>query len=247
VKIGPYAEREEYTVELFKLGTRNLELGTTFVFGYGSLINPDSRSKTVGPDDQDTAIPVRVKGLQRGWNARIRPTESQSWQCGMTALGVVFQANESCNGVLVPVSENELEKLDEREGGYVRRQIGLDAISCLIERKISHDAIVHVYMWDSPLPANEEFPILQSYVDVVMAGCLELNKERPALSCFPADFVYSTTGWDSFWIDDRIQPRYIRAMNETPLRLAGEIDAILVGLVGPALAKRRLAHGVLRS
>jgi hypothetical protein len=210
-----------------------------FVFGYGSLINPESRSKTVGTDGVGTAIPVLVNGLRRGWNARIRSDESQNWPYSMTALGVVFQENESSNGVLIPVSDGELEKFDEREKGYSRRQIGVNAISFLTEREIPPDNIVHAYVWDTPLPANEEFPILQSYVDVVMAGCLELGW-RTDLGSFATDFVHGTAGWDSYWIDDRMQPKYIRAMRETPLLLARQIDGILEGNLGKVLATRKL-------
>jgi len=203
-----------------------------FVFGYGSLINRESRSKTVGADGAGTAIPVLVNGLRRGWNARIRSDECQNWPCSMTALGVVFEENESSNGVLVLVSDDKLVKLDERESGYIRRQIGVGAISFLTEQAIPPAAIVYAYVWDTPLPANEEFPILQSYVDVVMAGCLELGSERVDLGGFPADFVRGTRGWDSYWVDDRMQPKYIRAMSETPLLLARQIDGILESNLG---------------
>ncbi len=212
-----------------------------FVFGYGSLINRESRTKTIGDDGAGMTIPVRVNGLKRGWNVRIGPDKSQNWPSGMTALGVVFQENESSNGVLVPVSEGELAKFDEREAGYIRRQICVGSISFLTERGIANNAIAHVYVWDTPLPANEQFPILQSYVDVVMAGCLELGTECAELGGFPADFVHSTTGWDSCWIDDRMQPRYIRAMSETSVVLARQIDGILVSNLGTALANRQLA------
>jgi hypothetical protein len=52
-----------------------------YIFGYGSLIDPQRRALS---GDSGDAIPVRVQGLERAWNVPYPP-----WH--MTALGVVTE------------------------------------------------------------------------------------------------------------------------------------------------------------
>src|SRR5438445_2421911 len=95
-----------------------MELMTDYVFGYGSLINPDSR-KLTGPTGEP--IPVRVRGLERSWNVVVTKDK-------MTALGVIRRRGALTNGVLVPLPESQLAVFDQREEGYVRTR--LDHADC---------------------------------------------------------------------------------------------------------------------
>lgn len=88
-----------------------LEKATDYVFGYGSLICPKSRLKTVKRNK--TGIPVVVQGLARVWSKRSTVKK-------ITCMGVQFCPGESCVGVMVPVSLQMLDKLDLREKGYDR-------------------------------------------------------------------------------------------------------------------------------
>jgi len=40
-------------------------------------------------------------------------------------------------------------------------------------------------------------PILQTYVDVCITGCLEVSEE------YAIEFITSTSGWDGAWLNDR--------------------------------------------
>jgi hypothetical protein len=56
-------------------------------------------------------------------------------------------------------------------------------------------------------PPSKDYPIVQSYVDIFITGCLELERNFEAEG-FSDECVRSTRGWSSnFWINDRIYPR----------------------------------------
>src|ERR1700730_3075658 len=88
-------------------------MAVEYVFGYGSLINSESRAKT---GLSGAAIPVRVTGFQRAWNFVDR-------KAGMTALGVVRREESVTNGVLVSIPAAQLPLFDRREGGYTRTRL----------------------------------------------------------------------------------------------------------------------------
>jgi hypothetical protein len=212
-------------------------MGRQYLFGYGSLINAASRAETVGVERAGLAIPVVVKGLRRSWSVPYKPAPTHNWPFTMTALGAVFHEDENTNGILVQVSDCDLDLFDGRERDYKRCQLELGCIEFLGHREIKRDAVVHAYLWNAPLPACEEFPIVQSYVDVVMSGCFQLMSGHKGLGDFASDFVSGTTGWDGYWIDDRKQPRYERAMSELPL--ISEIDGLLARILGKDLNARK--------
>jgi hypothetical protein len=64
-----------------------------YIFGYGSLIEDESRGRTT-PSAVD-AWPARVKGIRRRWWAR-------GAKSGLTTtyLGAIEDANAVCNGVI---------------------------------------------------------------------------------------------------------------------------------------------------
>ena len=182
------------------------------IFGYGSLINSDSRRRTTGSGE---ARPVRVRGWRRAWNVVSTAT-------GVTYLGVVRVEHAVRNGVLFEVSPEQLIEFDARESGYTRRAIPSGDWIDAVPRSISDDA--HVYVPDAPGTPTPSCPIVQSYVDVVLAGCLELGNE------FAREFVASTDSWDLPWINDRDAPRYPRADASVP---RAEIDSLLAACGHP--------------
>jgi hypothetical protein len=78
-----------------------------------------------------------------------------------------------------------------------------------------------LYTATEPGFPSEDCPIAQSYVDVVLTGCLEFGES------FAAEFVRTTTHWAYPWIDDRSAPRYVRSMQNVSLAKYMEIDRIL--------------------
>jgi hypothetical protein len=135
-----------------------------------------------------------------------------------------------CAGIMLPVSSQELERFDEREKGYHRVPLTLDMIQNLpypttdqedavdgddedvISRILQHASeaasssrtSTRPCMW-TYVPEHEyfpspEYPIVQSYLDTILRGCLGISSE------LAQDFLLTTKGWQSEpggeWIDD---------------------------------------------
>jgi hypothetical protein len=175
---------------------------TQFIFGYGSLINSASRNATVGKIVP--AIPVRVSaafGYIRAWDDR-----STS---GFTALGLrkpgPGEKASTINGVLYPVDGDDMAKYDVRERGYGRVEVPRDDIEAMSWQLLPATGKIWVYI---PVRADGEpgvglpaasaqFPLLESYVDVVVEGALEYGEP------FAHELLETTSDWSDFWLNDR--------------------------------------------
>ncbi|WP_394247858.1 gamma-glutamylcyclotransferase family protein [Vibrio profundi] len=160
-----------------------------YIFGYGSLINSASRQLT-GQTGQ--AIPVIAHGLVRHWG---KIDDSY-----VLSPLVVNQGNGQVNGVLLEIDELALAEFDRREKGYHRIQITADDIESDIPFNTAHS--IWVYVKDEPEAPCTNSPIMQTYVDTVLAGCLEVSEN------FARHFIEHTQGWHHPFEDDRHQPKY---------------------------------------
>ena len=286
-----------------------------FIFGYGSLICPKSRSITAPTLAGVPATPAIVYNLQRTWSARIDGPKHHLE--GFTAMGVRFRRGYKCSGVLIEVDEEELAQFDVREAGYDRKLIELEHIHKIpdlgfklededhvVFRKgelarrrsstgsidenivastedrnqdafldttldVAEDADVRVwvYLQREHKAANKRFPIHQSYVDIIMRGCLSISEG------FARSFLDTTHGWHHdgdggdicleetedgesrgicasndenavdeehhTWVDDRHLPLYVRADPKYSNLFGGEIDELVGSHHPDALEKRR--------
>jgi len=176
-----------------------------YIFGYGSLINSISRQVT---GDTGHAVPVKVAGFSRYW-AKI------SEGFGMSSV-VVIPDNETvsvksqCNGVLVEVSESEFDSFDERERGYQRVLVDAAQVAFYDEADKAaltgtHSEIkIWLYQTNTVVNPCQNFPVVFSYLDVILAGCLEYS------TAFCHDFLEMTQGWQFAVLNDRQNPRYPR-------------------------------------
>ncbi|HTI82931.1 MAG TPA: gamma-glutamylcyclotransferase family protein [Acetobacteraceae bacterium] len=173
-----------------------------FIFGYGSLINSASRNATANAPIH--AIPVRVSaafGYIRSWNERV--------PSGFTALGLrrpeAGENTMTINGVLYPVQGNDMAAFDAREAGYARVELPRADIEALSWERLPEAGQIWVYVPHVPgnppgvglEPPSATFPILQSYVDVVIEGGLEYGPD------FAREIIETTKGWSPDWLNDR--------------------------------------------
>ena len=260
-----------------------------FIFGYGSLICPKSRSITAPSLHEAIAEPVLVVGIERIWAAKVifsRGQKNRDHIQGCTPMGIRKRQGAICNGVLIHVDDEELARFDIREEGYKRHKIDLVDVyphcesadcrddpellkevacpECRIvferahrKRTTSDDAksddmglpkiSVWVYIQNDDSSPNPSFPITQSYVDIIMRGCLSISKE------FTSRFLQTTHGWwqdglDSVsddsrsqhhtWVDDRQSPMYVRADSDYSIEHGDMIDQLLEEHHPHALKKR---------
>lgn len=94
--------------------------GKVYVFGYGSLMLPESIHKTLQrSDERYDLIDAKLCGYKRGWDIVI-PLYSDQLQQEINALFVNIRRDErmKTGGVIFAVSKEELEKLKHREVNY---------------------------------------------------------------------------------------------------------------------------------
>lgn len=194
-----------------------------YIFGYGSLVERESRMATW--PDAEFASPVVVTGLTRGW---FDQTDVPSWS--PTYLGGVADSNATCNGVIFPVTAAEFDSYRQRETGYTPTQIDGSQITMLDGSSAPPDGNVWYFANTSQRLPSQEHPIVQSYVDVCLNGCLEIEAAYPLAqqAGFAEQFIKTTSNWGTPWINDRLYPW--RPFVYVPR--ASSIDALLQKVLG---------------
>jgi cation transport regulator ChaC len=193
--------------ELQEENDRLLSGKPTYIFGYGSLICEESRARS---GHSGECFPVTVSGFRRSWSARVDLAQMNAVTnpdiTGVTAVSVQQASKDTvCSGVIVQIQGSEIAKFDLRETGYTRMRVSLDQIKLLSlgncslnELENFEEAIVYVYVATSLFPPTPAFPIIQSYVDVMLKGCSAISDD------FLEDFVRTTDGWsEGTWLNDR--------------------------------------------
>ncbi|NLS13096.1 gamma-glutamylcyclotransferase [Vibrio sp. SM6] len=160
-----------------------------YIFGYGSLINAASRART---GETGRAIPAIASGLLRYWGQ----VESAYHHSPLIAA----RGEGKINGVLLEISSSALAQFDARERGYHRVEL-LNHQICS-QMPFDRTASIWVYLKAQHLPPSQATPVLQSYVDTVLAGCLDVSPS------FAQCFIESTLGWQFPRENDRQTPRY---------------------------------------
>jgi hypothetical protein len=152
---------------------------------------------------------------------------------GATALSIVKKENAICNGVVFPlITADGLASFDKRECkvGYERIRVTLDAIP--LGNKSLSKGTIWTYVSNYSQAPSEDMPVIQSYVDVIMTGCLRIGED------FAKEFVRTTHGWEGPWENDRSAPRYERPMaRDTSLEI--RIDELLAETIPEHFAKRK--------
>lgn len=172
-------------------------MAKNFIFGYGSLISEESRKKT---GITGKSIPAKLFGYRREWNTQI-PKEKA------TFLGLIKNKKNFCNGIIFEVFKKTLKKFDKREGSYYKRiEVNSSKIKILPKNKLGNKQIVKiwVYLTKKPKKPTKNFPILLSYLEIVIKGCLNFGKE------FFKEFFKTTYKW-GYLEDDSNNPKYVRA------------------------------------
>ena len=163
-----------------------------WIFGYGSLICADSRART---GLTGAAMPVIVSGYERHWSVPVD-------YANLTALGVQPATPEQqVGGVIFALDDAEFARFDAREVEYERIKVTPSAIQPLFD-----EALPEGDFWLYRPPAlSSPHPIAQSYLDVVLRGCLEIDAH------FAQHFINHTTQWKPR-VADRQKPQYPRPL-----------------------------------
>ena len=141
-----------------------------------------------------------------------------------TFLGVIEKTSATSNGVIYRV--NDFEKTKEREVGYTAKPVAASKIE-MLDGAGPWDPAEVVYIFVSNPDdisktgaPTSAVPMVQSYVDICINGCLEIDAMyRAAKGSFTREFISSTTGWNANWVNDRIRSEVARMLYRRIRRL----------------------------
>lgn len=158
-----------------------------FVFGYGSLMNPNSAARTLGR--KPTMSIARLHGYRTAWNVAARVKEGKNLgRIALQADGVEFDGlivplgleqgkGYTATGTIFAVSMRELALLDAREVNYTRENV-TDKLRWLSGVKPRGEYEVYTYipkeeaveaLLDARLRGLEAV-VVQSYLEIIEAA-----------------------------------------------------------------------------
>lgn len=147
----------------------------TAVFGYGSLVSPQSIGRTLGRTPQPP-LPARLEGWRRRWSllrdnlrsektfARADDGELPPWVLGLNLeTDADGDGKLAPNGALIEVGEAELERLDLREIRYLRVEVGAQIRSdAEFDRIVTYTARPENFVAEPPEGAVAMAPYLRA-------------------------------------------------------------------------------------
>ncbi len=135
--------------------------------------------------------------------------------------------------MIYPVTDSEFAATRLREADYRPTEIKPSAITWLDGRKAPPEGEFWYFASKSRKPANDQHPIVQSYVHICVDGCLQVEDMYPLAkdAKFAEAFIRTCTDWKTPWINDRIYPwcPFIH------MPRASKIDALLRRVLGDEL------------
>ena len=158
---------------------------TTYVFGYGSLINMQENKELTQPKK---SWPVMVNGLKRSLNVHGK---------NHLVFGVKDVKTSHCNGILFKVNADELARLQEREKLYTMKTLDKKQVEFPYKKKIQFkpaDTIVCFYPQTKYVLTKKELaaktssqPLkMQNYLRICETGAAAISAD------FYNDFMTTT-------------------------------------------------------
>lgn len=193
-----------------------------YIVGYGSLISEQSKRTTAANLGEN--LPVMVTGYQRGWFLKGAGNGFSG-----TFLGIKPAIKQQMNAVIFLLAKShQLAGFDKREMGYCRYLVKAGAMKLLSQGGLPKGQYwIYVPQASQMAVVSKKFPIMQSYVDIVLSGCLQIEKKYQ-LKNYAKQCINMTSDWSPYWVNDRIYPR--RPWSYSPDALA--IDKLLSEEVG---------------
>ena len=172
-----------------------------YIIAYGSLMESNSKKATDNRSGENK--PVWVEHYQRGWFSK-----GLSDGFSTTYLGVIKSKHARFNGTIFNLTTaNSFKNYDTREKYYCRVLVAPRDIHLLTGKKLPPGQFwIYELKPELLAPPSDRYPIVESYVDIFLAGCLQIE-EKYHLRNFAAACVNTTSDWSSHWVNDRIYPR----------------------------------------
>ena len=170
-----------------------------YIIGYGSLMERESRIIT--NPQAHRVEPVLVKGFQRVWG-------QNGGNYKTTFLTLIEKKDAKLNAIFYSVNIENLLKTDQRERSYCRIKVDEKNLDFYGRKVNSKDVNFWIYAAtpDRLKKPSATHPIVQSYVDIFINGCLQTEEEFK-LQGFAKDCVQLTSDWSEQWVNDRLHAR----------------------------------------
>ncbi|HTA42094.1 MAG TPA: gamma-glutamylcyclotransferase family protein [Bryobacteraceae bacterium] len=162
-------------------------------FGYGSLVNRHTRvsGRSVRP------------GYVTGWVRQWKHCSATPFG-NVCALTVTRRPGVQIDGVFILDDAEGMAAVDRREDGYERVRLEPGEVDASFA---DLNAFMYVSSSEYTRWGDEEFPILRSYLDCVLAGYIDVWGPDGA-----RHFIQTTEGWQVPIFNDREMPKYPRAV-----------------------------------
>ena len=172
-----------------------------YIIGYGSLIDEQSKKRTDSTAEE--SLPALITGYRRSWSVH-----GNLPGLNTTFLAVSEDQASSFNGVIYKLSAPEqIEEYDKRESLYCRKELSSDQLNVYtIVLPTQKQMWIYIPIENPHLYPTQKFPIVQSYVDTFLRGCIHIE-EHFKIKNFAKDCIKSTDQWSMHWINDRVFPR----------------------------------------
>lgn len=150
-----------------------------YIFGYGSLINLSSASRTLKRDllKEDILI-CNLHNYQRSWTIwDFAFSEELSQQIKSVFLNITFLKNSYLNGIIFEISDNELSNFKIREKNY-----DCVDVTHLIEcESLKIDSNIRIYTFVGKKdfltePQSNGYYVFQKYIEIVENGICSLDE-----------------------------------------------------------------------
>lgn len=163
-----------------------------YLFGYGSLINLKSAQKTFTRKlFQSDLIPVTIKGYEKVWNS----IEFISFEDDISVNGVFLNLKKdekkSTNGVIVKITDEELEALKLREKNYSCIIIKASSVTNI---DLSEDIVAFMTTKEDKIALNttDNCFIAAKYIDILKDAFTNYDENfvkiyKECLHSFPFD------------------------------------------------------------
>jgi len=197
-----------------------------WMFGYGSLISPNSPPAGLTHSQQKQIIPYWLKkqaGYRRTWNYRHGPVSINAFglekvkeKDGMNICGCIYPMDYEKASDLFSIREEGYELLIIHEDFFepmhidftLPKGIGYVWVCGQPTLKCGDSANKNCSLIECKRhEPTKDSPILQSYIDTIMVGALRFNTAGTGYmdgQRFAASILSSTTGWNAPWFNDRI-------------------------------------------
>ena len=150
-----------------------------YIFGYGSLMNLRSLSKTIKREMLISDIlPVKLLDYARVWNLKEK-VFSEKLRRNITAifLNIKPSVNRFVNGVIFKVSDNEFLYLQERERNYTRLNVTRKIITYDGLKIENLEIFVFISTEKKYIQKSQTSNcyVMEKYIQMVAEGCSEIG------------------------------------------------------------------------